>query len=208
MVSGEGVKAERKYKDPFTVKPRTKHFFSANRAPERREDDEAFWNRWLTVIFPQSVPRDEQNPDLTQELTADEELSGILNWAIEGYQRLQEQQSFTNEPRPDENREMWERDGSAVERFYRACLEESSGASVPKSEAYAAYKQFAEEKGLESVSKHKFTSTLTKHQGVSTTQRRKDGEKIRLYTGVGLSDDAPFPQEDKGENRQTVSTAG
>jgi putative DNA primase/helicase len=183
------MQAERKNQDPFEMQPTTKHLFSANRAPGRSTDDEAFWNRWLTVIFPETIPRTEQDPSLTDSLTTDDELSGILNWAIKGYQRLSEQGHFTNEPTPADNRERWEQFGSSVERFFDAHLETDPEAQVPKSEAYDAYTDFASDLGMEVVPQSSLTRQLKQKEGVGDSQRRIDGERTRVYTGIRQTDD-------------------
>jgi putative DNA primase/helicase len=120
-------------------------------------------------------------------LTTDSELTGVLNWAIEGYQRLEEQGEFTNEPSPSDNRRIWEMYGDSVERFISRCLDREPDASVQKDEAYAAYEAFAKSESMEVVSKHKFTSTL-KQKDASVEQRRFGGERKRVYTGFSLTD--------------------
>jgi putative DNA primase/helicase len=190
IISGNQMQAEKKNQDPFTMQPTTKHIFSANRAPDRNTDDEAFWNRWLTVVFPETIPRDDQDSTLTESLTTDAELSGILNWAIKGYQRLTEEGHFTSEPTPAENRERWEQFGSAVEQFLDTQMIQESDAQVPKSVAYEAYKSFASEHGMEVVSQSSFTRELKTKEGIGQSQRRIDGEKTRVYTGVCLNDAA------------------
>lgn len=196
IISGNPMQAERKNQDPFEMQPTTKHIFSANRAPERNTDDEAFWNRWLTVVFPESIPREEQDPALIDSLTTDEELSGILNWAIEGYQRLTEQERFTNEPTPAENKERWEKFGSSVEQFLDAELTQDSEAQVAKDDVYKAYEEFASQQGMEVVTKSKLTRELKKKDGISKGQVRDDeGERIYVYKGIRLSEDSVEEEE-------------
>jgi putative DNA primase/helicase len=194
LVAGDRVRAERKNQDPFFFEPRTKHIFSANQPPARSKEDSGFWNRWLTVVFPETIPRNEQNPRLTEELTSEEELAGVLNWAVEGYQRLEEQGRFTNEPRPSENRRLWEAYGNSVERFINKHLERATDSHVRKDEAYTAYKEFAKAEGMEVVTKHKFTSEL-KQKGASVDQRRFDGDRKRVYRGFQLSEDSPLSND-------------
>ncbi|MFA1609868.1 phage/plasmid primase, P4 family [Halobellus rubicundus] len=187
LTAGNPVRAERKNQDPFRFEPRTKHIFAANQPPSRSSEDDGFWNRWLTVVFPERIPRQEQDPKLSEKLTADQELAGILNWAIEGYQRLEEQGRFTNEPTPSDNRRIWETYGNSVERFISRRLDREPDGSVGKDEAYSAYESFAKSESMEVFSKHKFTSTLKK-KGASVEQRRSDGERKRVYTGFSLMD--------------------
>ncbi|WP_338727190.1 phage/plasmid primase, P4 family [Haladaptatus sp. DJG-WS-42] len=190
LVAGNGMTAERKHEKPFSFRPRTKHIFSANRAPKHQADDDGFWNRWLTIVFPNSIPRSEQDPQLTKRLTTSESLSGVLNWAIQGFQRLEEQGKFSNEPTPAESRNIWDRYGSSVEQFYQNCLERDSGAFVTKSDAYTAYKQYTDSENLEPVSKREFTSQLKRRNTVGESQRRVDGEKPRVFTGIMLQKQA------------------
>lgn len=187
LTAGNPVRAERKNQDPFRFQPRTKHIFAANQPPTRSSEDDGFWNRWLTVVFPERIPRDEQDPKLSEKLTTDDELAGVLNWAIEGYQRLEEQGQFTNEPTPSDNRHIWESYGNSVERFISRKLDRDPDASVLKDEAYAEYETFAKSEEMEVVTKHKFTSLL-KEKGASVEQRRFDGERKYVYTGFSLTD--------------------
>jgi putative DNA primase/helicase len=187
LTAGNPVRAERKNQDPFRFEPRTKHIFAANQPPARSTEDDGFWNRWLTVVFPERIPREEQDPKLSERLTTDDELAGVLNWAIEGYQRLEARGRFTNEPTPSDNRRIWERYGNSVERFISRRLDEGPDASVRKDEAYAAYVAFAKSEEMQVVSKHKFTTELKK-KDAAVEQRRFDGERKRVYTGFRLTD--------------------
>jgi putative DNA primase/helicase len=190
LTAGDRVRAEEKHQDPFFFQPRTKHIFSANQPPARTKEDSGFWNRWLTVVFPETIPYEEQDTKLSEKLTSEEELAGVLNWAVKGYQRLEERGRFTNGPRPEENRRLWEQYGNSVEQFVSQHLEREPSESVRKNKAYDAYKKFAKAEGMEVVTKHKFTSEL-KQKGASVNQRRFDGERERVYTGFQWSGERP-----------------
>jgi putative DNA primase/helicase len=200
LIAGDALDAERKRKPVFKFSPTAKHCFAANRAPDRSVDDEAFWNRWITVMFPESVPRDKQDPTLESRLI--DELPGILNWAIEGYQRLMSQRKFTDEPLPFENREKWERFGSSIEQWINQCTEEQADAIVPKWStdsgtlgAYDSYKAFARRNGLEIESDSAFTSKLKQREGVGKTKRTIDNNQQQAYSGFELTRDAPRPEQ-------------
>jgi putative DNA primase/helicase len=187
LTAGNPVRAERKNQDPFRFEPRTKHIFAANQPPARSTEDDGFWNRWLTVVFPERIPRQEQDPKLTEKLTTDDELAGVLNWAIEGYQRLEEQGRFTNEPTPSDNRRIWQMYGDSVEQFISRRLDREPDSSARKDETYTEYEAFAKSEDMEVVTKSKFTSTLKK-KGASVEQRRFDDGRKRVYTGFTLAD--------------------
>ena len=190
--------------------------FAANRAPDRNVDDEAFWNRWLTVMFPESVPRHEQDPELQDRLLA--ELPGILNWAIEGYRRLTEQGAFTNEPLPFKNREKWERFGNSIEQWLNEFTEEQSDGFVPKWTtddgtlgAYDSYKAFARQSGLECEADAAFTSKLKRREGIQKARRTVDGAQVWGYAGFTLAEDAPEPDREpgqRGESHEATDPSG
>ncbi|AAG18822.1 phage/plasmid primase, P4 family [Halobacterium salinarum] len=207
LIAGDSLDAERKRKPVFQFKPTAKHIFAANRAPNRSVDDEAFWNRWLTVVFPQAIPRSEQVDDLDEQLL--EELPGIFNWAIEGYQRLEEQGHFTNQPLPYQNREKWERYGNSIAQWFDRCTEEQPDGFTPKEStddalgAYDSYVAYARQNGLEVETDSKFTSELKRRDGVSKSRRRIEGNRTYGYSGFVLTDDAPGgsdQQEDTNRN--------
>jgi len=191
VIDGNPVTAEQKGNDPYSFRPETRHLFAANRAPKRPVDDEAFWNRWLTVVFPESVPPEDQvdKSELLAELT--DELPGVLNWALDGLDRLRETDGFTAEQSPDEVRRLWEQYGSPVERFKTARLEKESGAAVPKDHVRAEFTLFCAENGHEDLSAQELTRELTKDPAMGEGQRRVDGGRPRVYTGVRLAEGAP-----------------
>lgn len=189
IIDGNTVTAEQKGKDPYSFKPETRHLFAANRAPKRPVDDEAFWNRWLTVVFPESVPPEEQTPksELLDGLT--EGLPGVLNWALDGLDRLRENGGFTAAPRPDEVRQRWEQFGSPVEQFKHTKLVKDPDAVVPTRRVQEEFRLFCRDRGYEDLSDQELTRELTKDPAIGKSQRRVAGDRPRVYTGVCLARD-------------------
>lgn len=161
VISGDSVMAENKRQQPFKIKPKAKHIYAANRPPKRSFEDEAFYNRWLTVIFPNSIPKEDQDDALIEKLTGytkkgveseehEGELSGIFNWAIAGYKRLQQQKGgFTGELSIDATRQIWQEYGSSVSTFKEEFMVKEEMAKVPTKAAHEAYKMFAKVQGFE-----------------------------------------------------------
>ena len=213
LIGGDTLDAERKRKPVFQFAPTAKHIFAANRAPDRSTDDEAFWNRWLTVIFPESIPRNDQNQHLTENLIA--ELPGILNWAIEGHRRLVENGGFKHEPLPFENQEKWERYGDSIEQWLDRFTEKDPDAATPKWNtdagtlgAYDSYKTFAQRNGLEVETDQKFTAEVKQREGVSKRKLTIDGQRRQAYRGFRLSDDAPTPEHEKTDDGSVSDATG
>ena len=86
FVSGGPVTGKIMYKGYTTFENKAKLFISCNKLPDARLYGHNFLRRLLIVPFDRTYTESEKNPFLRDELS--HELPGILNWAMEGYQRL------------------------------------------------------------------------------------------------------------------------
>ena len=184
VVGGDPMKAERKRKDPFMFEPTAKHLYAANELPATETDDEAFYRRILLVPFPETIPEPERDKHLDQKLV--EELPGILNWAIEGLQRLLANGKFTGDRSPGRTQDTWQKWSDSVSRFKDAAIEESGSEEIPKSELYAAYLEFCREEGIPSDTQHSLTRGL-KQEGLTDGRSYVDGSRERVFTNVSLT---------------------
>ncbi len=93
IVSGDRITGRKLFKKPLTFVPTCKLMFSCNNLPEPNTGDgDSFFDRWIYIKFTGKNFRkaDKQGlrmgtPDLDKEIVK-EELSGILNWALDGYE--------------------------------------------------------------------------------------------------------------------------
>jgi P4 family phage/plasmid primase-like protien len=184
ITAGDPIKAEEKYADPFFFEPTAKHMFSANQLPGADTDDEAFFRRILLVAFPTTVPRSARDPQLDQKLQA--ELPGILNWAIEGLQRLQMQGRFSQDRTPGQTQDTWEKWGNSVKRFAKLCLQEEHDNDISKSELHQTYLNFCDDEGIPAETQHMLTRKL-KLEGFEDGRAYVDGDRQRAFFDIGLT---------------------
>lgn len=99
LIAGDTVNAERKMKTAFPFVPFAKHFYSANQIPpiSNTEDNDAYYARWVIIEFTRQFLGKAANKHLIEELTIETEMSGFLNWALDGLKRLIEQNDFSVE---------------------------------------------------------------------------------------------------------------
>lgn len=200
LTSGNEMMAERKKEKKFEIEPTAKLMFSANRVPDRNKEDDAFYNRWLTVTFPETIPREEQDKDLVDKLTEEENMKGILKWALQGYKRLEEQERFTNDLDPLATKELWKEWGNSIDRFIsRYCVKEKD---VPKDKReemdfkvhfktiYELYQEFARINGFEKESKKGFTQKVRKDPQIRKARPSVGGKQERGFFGIKIKDDA------------------
>jgi putative DNA primase/helicase len=185
IVSGDPIKVEEKRQPAFTIEPTAKHLYAANQLPDAAIDDDAFYRRILLVAFPTTVPRDKRDPRLDQKLRA--ELPGILNWALDGLDRLLDQQGFTGDRSPQATRDTWESWGSSLGKFKDAAVKMKPDSAVPKGKLYNAYLRFCRERGVPAISgQKKFTSEFTSSPDIDQGRVTVDGKQERAYTGVEI----------------------
>nr|WP_144347200.1 phage/plasmid primase, P4 family [Pandoraea pnomenusa] len=94
LIAGERVFIDRKYKDPLSLCVSGKWLVLGNHLPKIDDHSHGFWRRWDIVPFNVTIPEHEQNPLLAEDIIR-EELSGVLNWALEGLIRLRKRGSFS-----------------------------------------------------------------------------------------------------------------
>jgi len=184
ITAGDPMKAERKRKDPFMFEPTAKHLFAANELPSTETDDEAFYRRVLLVAFPETIPERDRDKHLDDKLQA--ELPGVLNWAIEGLQRLLGNGKFTADRSPGRTQDTWSKWADSVTRFKKAAIEDGDE-DIPKSEMFAAYLQYCREEGIPSDTQHKMTREL-KAAGLEDGRAYVDGGgRERCFLNVNLT---------------------
>jgi putative DNA primase/helicase len=87
MIAGEPIFIDIKGQDPITTRVRGKLLTLGNNFPKIRDCSEGFWRRWEVIPFNTEVPESMRDPMLAETIIR-EELTGVLNWALEGLQRL------------------------------------------------------------------------------------------------------------------------
>lgn len=192
LVGGDGqLTAERKGQNKFQFQPTAKHLFAANRVPPAKGADDAFHERWLHIRFPETIPKHEQVRDLDEKLL--DELPGVLNWAIEGYERLLEQDGFSNDPIVGDKRDMWEAYGNSIKRFKHSGLQITGDSEdvIVKKIAHTGYATFCNQIGTEVETQNQFTRTLTDDKNIGDARRtvRSKGKQRPVYTGIRFHSD-------------------
>jgi P4 family phage/plasmid primase-like protien len=204
IVAGDSVTAERKYEQAFEFTPTAKHIFASNKLPDASVDDDAFYRRILLASAPRTIPRERRDPELPEKLLS--ELPAVLNWALDGLDRLLENRMFTADMPPDETRDKWEAWGSSAERWKQDALESHPDNSLPKDTAYRSYQEFCEAKGLPAVSKRKLTQTLHKDKDIDSSKTTRDGNTVRCYTGAALKPE--WEPKSKAETERDSQAVG
>jgi phage/plasmid-associated DNA primase len=213
LFAGDPIEAARKYNDPYDYEPTGKHLYAANEVPSINvsDGDEAFWRRWLLVEFPNHYPAGDRDPNLRDRLTTDEALSGVLNWAIEGWDRLLEQGHFTNEEREAyAKRQRWQSWGESIDKFIADCVERDPDAdNITRKQAYDHYLAWCEANGHDPITPQgSFTRKLKAEDVGSRDSVKVDGKVTTGYVALGFDDDLPRVIEPVEESDPDATSLG
>jgi putative DNA primase/helicase len=92
---GNWVTGKQLYKDLFKFMPYAKSFLVMNEPPRIIDQSHGMWRRIWVIEFPRKFEEHEMDRELESSLSL--ELSGIFNWALEGYKRLSEKKFALSE---------------------------------------------------------------------------------------------------------------
>jgi P4 family phage/plasmid primase-like protien len=88
LVSGDTVRAQKKYGQPFSFRNNAKLIFSSNKIPDSDDKSYAYFKRWLILSFDKVFQGMSKDTNLINKLTTPDELSGLLNLALIALRQL------------------------------------------------------------------------------------------------------------------------
>jgi putative DNA primase/helicase len=160
LVSGEPVEARLPYGNPFTLKDYAKLIFNTNILPRDVEFTTAFFRRFLIIPFDVTIPKDEQDPELSQKIIQ-LELAGVFNWVMQGLDSVLTNKSFSKSDRVDAVLTRYETESDSVKQFISEnTYQVSASKFILIKQLYLDYRIFCAEDGLRPVKKSSFIQRL------------------------------------------------
>ncbi len=197
LVGADPIGAEFKFGKYFTFENHAKLLFSANKIPETHDDTEAFFRRWMIVVFPNRfTPHSEPkvDPNILDKITTAEELSGLLNKALRALSELLQRHSFTSDKPTSEWREDYIRKSDPVAAFYMDKLEEVNDLKtyVSKAELYRAFVVYCKECKLPAVDNVVFSRKIKSHITIAneSTTGEHGGSRQKIWRNLKFKEDS------------------
>jgi len=179
---GDQQTINRKLQSFWTGYLKVRFLVTTNELPQIADASGTLASRFIILRLRESFYGKE---DTTLKAKLAPELPGILNWALDGLDRLHERGYFVMPKSSRQAVREMEDLASPVGAFLREWGEVDEGAEVSVKEFYAAYKAWADEAGYKAMPVHVFGKTL--RSLVPKIHYRGVG-RARRYVGVGLSD--------------------
>lgn len=185
LVSGEPIQINRKHKPAVTMYPTAKLIFATNHLPPFSDTSDGLWRRMLVIPFFTQFTGDRIDRRRAERIVA-EELSGVLNWAIEGARRLARNDSFTHCAVCTAAKGGHRHDSDPFLQFLDECCEFGEELTVLVDELYTAYRGFCEHGGKMPKAKSEFGKQVAKFAVVSRERVGPASRRYYIYRGIGV----------------------
>jgi putative DNA primase/helicase len=185
-VSGEDtLTVNIKYREQWTGKLPSRFLILSNELPRLGDASAAIAGRFVTLLLTESW-LGREDPTLEPELRG--ELTGILNWSLDGLARLVEQGRFTQPKSTYEALATLQELASPVGAFVRDCCTTGSEHRVPVDDLWKAWRSWAEDNGHgKGGTKQVFGRDLRAAlPHLKMPRPRTDGKRERVYQGIAL----------------------
>jgi len=209
LISGDPILAERKYRDPVSFSNQAVMVFSCNELPNLGGRTYSIQRRLILMPFRQTFSGKEADKELIDKLTTPTELSGLINRALIGYQRLIRQGDFTV---PAESKRLlvdYLEATDSVATFIKERVYKVEGARFPKADLYLAYRDYCRGDeweggmGMRPLNRPRFNNRLS-HLLPGLRESKVSGSD-RRGAWIGISLQAAVPTMSQKDNEVTDS---
>lgn len=166
MTGGDWISGRKLYGEQFDFQITGKIFLASNNKPEITGADHGIWRRIHVVPFNKTFSADEQDRELSIKLKA--EMSGILNWALEGFSDWQADGRLVVPKAVSEATNEYRDDMDLVAQFISEeyILGDASD-QVRSSQLYKHYKDWCKSSRVQIKSDKEFKKSLLKISGIT-----------------------------------------
>jgi len=203
LTGGDNIPAELKHRHGFEFVNYAKLIWSANRLPKVRNDDSlAYFRRWIIINFPNRFEGKAADPELSMKLCDPLLLSGIFNWALDGYKRLQSQEGFSHSKSTEETEEFYVRMSDPVKAFLLDCIADhtvtdsemfsigylfrwNASGFVSKAVLYEKYVEYCQKQKIPAVANNVFSREILSHgHGIRAGQHGVGSSRETIWEGI------------------------
>lgn len=193
ITGGESITGDRKYEHSVTFKPTFKVILSGNNEPIIRDNTDAAWRRLKKIPFTVKI----ENPIEGYEHTFDNELSGVLNWMLEGC-LLWQKEGLKDPDEVIKATAEYRMNQDVLAEFIEDCCIREVKARTSKKDLKEAYLRWCEDTGNQPLSDKTFKQKIITY-GVKDSKSNNE----RWWAGIMLKAKGttrPEPGEEEHNN--------
>lgn len=193
LVGEDQISSERKFKDFFQFTNYAKLTFYGNKLPIPKDLDSeyAFFRRFLIFEFPNVFDGEKDDINLIDKLTFETELSGLLNKALEGLNRLLKNGKFSNEQAWESVKETYLVLSDIERAFIDLEIESLEDVFETTENVYEVYKEFCKKHDKQPCTKNTLTIRIQQYTTARIEFRKQNEKSVRVYSGIRLKTSIP-----------------
>ena len=193
LTGGDTINAARKYKEPLEFKNQASLIFAMNDLPKVTDYSQAYFNRILILETPNSFTPDSENYDanILSKITTDKARCHILNKALEGLARLQNNGwKFSESPKSNKKLKEYKITCNHIEAFLEETCQSVPGGQVAKHRLYDLYKFWVMSNGFRQVSSRTFYNRVNKSSAIKVKNSRKyiNKKTQRVFENIAIDE--------------------
>lgn len=181
LTGGDSWKGRFLHANPFTFKPEFKFFINTNHLPYIGDDTLFSSGRVKLILFERHFSQEEQDGGLKEYFQRSDNLSGILNWLLQGWKLLQEE-GLEEPPVIQKDIEEYRHGSDTIYQFTQECVVFCPRNKGLKTSAlYSRYADWARQYGYHAMNNRNFVQELRRFYEV-----KKNGHYGNYISGVEL----------------------
>lgn len=197
LTGGDVIQVKRKYLRDLKFSNYAKMVFATNELPKVYDLKEGFWRRWILLEFPYKfLPQHEinlrpkeknlklQDPEISKKITTPTQLSGLLNQALEGLDRIKKNKDFSYSKGTAGVKDMWIRKSDSFTAFCLDNLEEDYEAFVSRKKLRNEFMKYCKKYKVKGASEKAMRVVLEDMFGA--VEERKSIDMIQEYVWSGI----------------------
>lgn len=167
---------------------RAKLIFTCNKIPPTNGSDEAFYSRLIIIPFKFRPPK--QDNDLIEKLTADHEMSGLLNKVLQARKTILKNNGFSINQSTEEVAYLYKLGSlDSVTKYAHERIENDVLAHVVKEDIYTDYRKYCNDRQLPIREVNSFHRKFQELGFTDTARVIIDDVRRWAYIGIKLKDD-------------------
>ncbi len=204
LIGRDSISAQRKYRDDLNFVNYAKLLFACNELPRVYDTTDGFWDKWILLDFPYKfIPKKEydkipeyqrtmfkiRDEGIIDKISTSNELSGLLNKALEELPSLLSMGEFSYTISSREIKEMWIRKSDSFQAYCLDHLESNPNAAIRKRDLRFAFNKYCKFHNLKGSSDKGIKATLQEMHGASEARRIVEGIFEHIWVGIQFKDE-------------------
>lgn len=191
FVAGGEITVEKKYGQPFVIRPTARLIFAVNPPLRFRDRTDGIKRRMLLFPMNQVIAESERNRDFVNRdfWSSSGEMPGILNWALAGLFRLSKRSRFELPPSMSYVTDEFFMEGNPARLFLTEYFDYKPGSTIATSDVYKNYREYCLSNGYSPLGEGQFAAEVSRvFPKVLRTKNavRTPDKRVRMWVGLSM----------------------